>query len=102
MVLEQYIQRVEEKLQQLVKRLHQLQSENASLKEEINHQQQTLQQQQLAIQALEDKLHLARIAATAQGGATVATDDAAFKKEIRSKINDYIREIDRCIALLNG
>ncbi|RBL92819.1 hypothetical protein [Chitinophaga flava] len=102
MVLEQYIQRVEEKLQQLVKRLHQVQSENASLKEEINHQQQTLQQQQLAIQALEDKLHLARIAATAQGGTAVATDDAAFKKEIRSKINDYIREIDRCIALLNG
>lgn len=101
MVLEQYIQRVEEKLQLLVKRLHQVQSENASLKEEINHQQQTLQQQQLAIQAMEDKLHLSRIAVTAQGG-TTATEDAAFKKEIRNKINEYIKEIDRCIALLNG
>ncbi|NML36867.1 hypothetical protein HHL17_06625 [Chitinophaga sp. G-6-1-13] len=101
MVLEQYIQRVEEKLQLLVKRLHQVQSENASLKEEVNQQQQALQQQQLTIQAMEDKLHLSKIAATAQGGAT-ATEDAAFKKEIRNKINEYIKEIDRCIALLNG
>ncbi|MBC9930968.1 hypothetical protein [Chitinophaga qingshengii] len=102
MVLEQYIQRVEEKLQLLVKRLHQVQSENVLLKEEINQQQQTLQQQTLAIQAMEDKLHLSRIAATAQGGTAIATEDAAFKKEIRNKINEYIKEIDRCIALLNG
>ncbi|NSL88736.1 hypothetical protein [Chitinophaga solisilvae] len=101
MVLEQYIQRVEEKLLQLVKKFQQLQAENVLLKEEINTQQQALQQQQTAIQSLEDKLQLARIAATAQGGSAIAEDDAAFRKEIRGKINDYIKEIDRCIALLN-
>ncbi|WP_143304726.1 hypothetical protein [Chitinophaga vietnamensis] len=102
MVLEQYIQRVEEKLHLLLKKLQQVQGENVLLKEEIQSQQQELQQQQLAIQGLEDKLRLMKIAASAQGTNTVAEEDEAFRKEIRGKINDYIKEIDRCIALLNS
>ncbi|CAL1516393.1 hypothetical protein [Chitinophaga sp. MM2321] len=101
MVLEQYIQRVEERLQLLVKKLQLLQTENVSLKEEVKIQQQELQKQQLAIQGLEDRLQLRKIADTAQG-TTLAEEDVAFKREIRGKINDYIKEIDRCIALLNG
>ncbi|MCW3463097.1 hypothetical protein [Chitinophaga nivalis] len=104
MVLEQYIQRVEEKLQMLVKKFQQVQSENVLLKEEIKIQQHTLQQRQVDIQNLEERLQLMKIAATAtsQGAPTIAEEDEAFKKEIRGKINDYIKEIDRCIALLNS
>jgi predicted nucleic acid-binding Zn-ribbon protein len=102
MVLEQYIQRVEEKLHLLVKKLQQVQGENALLKEEVSIQQKELQQQQQAVQGLEERLQLMKIAATAQGGTTIAAEDEAFKKEIRGKINDYIKEIDRCIALLNS
>ncbi|PSL49951.1 hypothetical protein CLV51_1011292 [Chitinophaga niastensis] len=102
MVLEQYIQRVEEKLLLLVKKHQQLQAENVLLKEEVKIQQQELQQQQQGLQGLEDRLQLMKIASTAQGGTSIATEDEAFKKEIRSKINDYIKEIDRCIALLNS
>ncbi|MFY0252497.1 hypothetical protein ACDQ55_00940 [Chitinophaga sp. 30R24] len=101
MVLEQYIQRVEEKLHLLVKKLQQVQAENVLLKEEVKAQQQALQQQQQSILGLEERLQLMKIAATTQGGTAIAEDDA-FKKEIRSKINDYIKEIDRCIALLNS
>ncbi|HEY8958958.1 hypothetical protein [Chitinophaga sp.] len=101
MVLEQYIQRVEERLHLLVKKLQQVQAENALLKEEVSIQQQELQRQQQAVQGLEERLQLMKIASTAQGGTTIAEDEA-FKKEIRGKINDYIKEIDRCIALLNS
>lgn len=102
MVLEQYIQRVEEKLHLLVKKLQQVQAENVLLKDEIKIHQQELLQQQQSLQVLEDRLQLMKIASTAQGGTTIATEDEAFKKEIRGKINDYIKEIDRCIALLNS
>ncbi|HEY9257539.1 hypothetical protein [Chitinophaga sp.] len=102
MVLEQYIQRVEEKLHLLVKKLQQVQAENVLLKDEIKIHQQELLQQQQSLQVLEDRVQLMKIASTAQGGTTIATEDEAFKKEIRGKINDYIKEIDRCIALLNS
>lgn len=102
MVLEQYIQHVEEKLHLLVKKLQQVQAENVLLKDEVKIHQQELQQQQQSLQVLEDRLQLMKIASTAQGGTTIATEDEAFKKEIRGKINDYIKEIDRCIALLNS
>jgi predicted nucleic acid-binding Zn-ribbon protein len=102
MVLEQYIQRVEEKLHLLVKKLQQVQAENVLLKDEVKIHQQELLQQQQSLQVLEDRLQLMKIASTAQGGTTIATEDEAFKKEIRGKINDYIKEIDRCIALLNS
>lgn len=102
MALEQYIQRIEDKLQLLLKKLQQVQAENALLKEQVQTQEQELAARQQAIAALEDKLHMVKIAGAAQGTPMSATDDEEFKKEMRSKINDYIREIDRCIALLNG
>ncbi|MBV8255919.1 MAG: hypothetical protein JO154_25210 [Chitinophaga sp.] len=102
MVLEQYIQRVEEKLHLLLKKMQQVQSENASLREELNTRQQELHEQQGVIQGLEERLQLMKIAASTQGTHPVAEEDEAFRKEIRGKINDYIKEIDRCIALLNA
>ncbi|GEP92442.1 hypothetical protein SAMN05660909_04297 [Chitinophaga terrae (ex Kim and Jung 2007)] len=102
MALEQYIQRIEDKLHLLVKKLQQVQSENVLLREEITIQQQALQQQQQSIEQLEEKLHLMKIAASTQGSQNVNTEDEAFRKEVRGKINEYIKEIDRCIALLNG
>lgn len=102
MLLEQNIQRVEEKLHLLLKKLQQVQAENATLREEVRAQHELIGRQQENISGLEDRLRLMKIAATAQGAPASAAEDQAFRKEIRSRINDYIREIDRCIALLNG
>jgi hypothetical protein len=103
MALEQSIQRIEDKLYLLVKKLQQVQAENVLLREEVTVQQQALQEQQQSIEQLEEKLRLMKIAASAQGSTTtVSVEDEAFRKEVRSKINEYIKEIDRCIALLNG
>ncbi len=46
---------------------------------------------------LENKIALLQIAATASGEAGDGN-----KKELRLKINEYIKEIDKCIALLNN
>lgn len=101
MALEQHILRIEEKLQQLLKKLQQLQSENVSLKETLQIKDNELIMKQQQIDELDNKLHLARIAVAAQGTPGYKEDDEEFKKEMRNKINEYIREIDRCIALLN-
>ncbi len=101
MALEQHILRIEEKLQQLLKKLQQVQSENVSLKEMLQIRDNELIMKQQQLDELDNKLHLARIAGAAQGTPGDKEDDEEFKKEMRNKINEYIREIDRCIALLN-
>lgn len=101
MELEQYIQSIEDKLQLLLKRLQQTQSDNALLREEVARQQGELRQQQETIHSLDEKLKLSKIATVTQGNGLTEEEDA-FRKEVRGKINDYIKEIDRCIALLNS
>jgi hypothetical protein len=103
LALEQYIQRIDEKLHLLLKKLQQVQAENVLLKEQLHEQEGTLAIQQETIAALENKLHLTKMAgATGQGTPSGSEDDEEFRKEMRNKINDYIKEIDRCIALLNS
>jgi chromosome segregation ATPase len=101
LALEQHILRIEEKLQQLLKKLQQVQSENVSLKEQLQFRDNELIMKQQQLEELENKLQLSRIAGHAQGAPATSEDDEEFKKEMRNKINEYIREIDRCIALLN-
>lgn len=102
MAIEQHIQRIEEKLLLLLKKLQQEQADNASLKEQLQLQQQESTRQLQTIAMLEEKLHLAKIAGVASGKPATPEEDEDFKKEMRNKINDYIKEIDRCIALLNS
>src|SRR5687768_7667358 len=101
MEIEQYIQSIEDKLQQLFKKLQQSQADNAMLRDQLQQQQDELRQQQQTIEALDERLKLAKIATMTQGNG-LSEDEDAFRKEVRGKINDYIREIDRCIALLNS
>ncbi|MBW8688076.1 hypothetical protein [Chitinophaga rhizophila] len=103
MALEQYIQRIDDKLHLLLKKLQQVQAENVLLKEQLQEQEDILAVQQETIASLENKLHLTKMAgATGQGLPADAAADEEFRKEMRNKINDYIKEIDRCIALLNS
>jgi hypothetical protein len=100
MELEQHIQRIEEKTHLLLKKLQQVLSDNELLHQEIDSKERELALCQKTIDNLENKLKLAKIASVTQGAPTV--EDEEFKKEIRRKINDYIGEIDRCIAMLNS
>lgn len=102
MALEQHIQNIEDKLHLLLKKLQQMQGENVLLKEQLQSLQHETTGQQQTIVSLEEKLRLMKMSAVAQGKPSTPEDDNAFKKEMKERINDYIKEIDRCIALLNS
>jgi hypothetical protein len=90
------LQALEEKFQLLLKKLYHLQEENQLQKETIKRQQIEIEEQQSSLTALEDKVKMLKIAASADGGGM-----REGRKELRSTINSYIRELDRCIARLN-
>ena len=68
-------------------------------KEEILEKNKTLKSEvedrDKDIKMLEEKIKLLRITKS------VSTLDVEKNKESRQKINEYVREIDKCIALLN-
>lgn len=73
---------------QLVKDHQQLQIHQKQLLE-------TIENQQKQILSLEDKNKVMRLAQSISGESDQKTHD------IKLKINEYIREIDKCLALIN-
>lgn len=90
--LEEHIQSLQQKMQLLVKKHQQLQKENHKLKEELKSLKENLSAHKHEFEIME--MQNAMLKATQQ-----QLDDKE-KKDIEKKINHYIREIDRCIALI--
>ena len=90
---ETQLKRIQDKLQQLVKQHGAVQKENQQLKEQL--ESVTLQSQQIhkSMDELKQQVNVLKLNA----GEMNDTD----KKEMEKKINGYIKEIDRCIALLS-
>ena len=88
------ITRIKTKLQELLKQYHAVVKDAGQQKKMISalQQQQMLNEQK--IRTLEEQHHILRSAA----GNMTETD----KKEFEQVIGRYIREIDKCIDLLNG
>jgi hypothetical protein len=90
---DQQITRLQEKLQQILKQYHNLQKENERLRQETRGlissqtalvlETERLQQQVEILQASRDGM------------------SEPEKKAFEKRINGYLKEIDRCIALLN-
>ena len=87
------LKRIQEKLQLLLKRHAALQKENVKLKEQLgefsrqNHvQQENLDNLRQQVDVL--KLHTGDMS-------------ESDRKELEKRINSYLKEIDRCIALLS-
>lgn len=91
---EQHLKRIQDKLQQFLKQYAALQKENVQLKEELNKSKEEAKAQQHQIDTLKQKLDILKLNA----GEMSEVD----KKEFEKKINTYLKEIDRCIALLGG
>lgn len=90
--LEQQIKRINEKLQQLLKQREALLKENSKLKEEIRRLQQTSTHNGDQVAQLQQQVEILK----AKKGEMSAAEKAALEK----RLGQYIREIDRCIALL--
>lgn len=91
---EQHLKRIQDKLQQFLKLHTALQKENVQLKEELNKSKEETRVQQQHIDTLKQKVDILKLNAGEMS--------EADKKEFEKKINTYLKEIDRCIALLGG
>jgi len=82
-----------EKLQQLLKQHHRLQKENEKLKEELVLSKNKELETEHRIEEIQQQVNIMKISS----GSMSEKD----KKEFEKKINQYIREIDKCISFLS-
>jgi hypothetical protein len=87
------IKRIFEKLQQLLKLNDDLLRENKKLKKEITKSQSQSLANLATIENLRQQVEILKISA--------GDWDEKDKKEFEKRIGHYIREIDKCIALLS-
>ena len=91
--LEEHIKRVNSKVQQVLKHLQQAQKLNSQLASEVKSLKETHESDLIRIAQLEQQVYILKSAA----GQMSESDKKAFEKHI----NQYIREIDKCIGLLS-
>lgn len=91
--LEIHIKSINEKLQQLLKKHIALKKENDNLKDELKNFKEKEVEYKYALHELEQKVSILK----ASSGHMPEAD----KKEFEKKINQYIKEIDKCIGLLS-
>jgi len=91
--LEIQLKRIQDKLQQVLKDHSALQKENLKLKEELDKNRNQSFTNQQTIEDLKQQVDVLKI--------TSGDWDESDKKEFEKRINSYIKEIDRCIALLS-
>ena len=92
-VLENHIKRINDKLQQLLKNHQLLQKDNERQSKLITALQQEKEKDAQQITTLKEQVNILKAAA----GKMNEADKKAFEKNI----NQYIREIDKCISLLS-
>ena len=91
--LEQHIQRVNEKVQQLLKQYRASQKEAEKLRKELADIKNLQLERTRQMDELEQKVAILKTATN--------NLNEADKKDLEKRLNQYIREIDRCIAMLS-
>jgi len=89
---EQHLKRIQDKLQQVLKQYATLQKEKNLLDAELEKAKNLSVQHQQNVSNLKQQVDVLKLNA----GEMKETD----KKQIEQRINSYLKEIDRCIALL--
>ncbi|MFN8291502.1 MAG: hypothetical protein U0U70_14695 [Chitinophagaceae bacterium] len=92
---EQHLKRIQDKLQQLLKEHAQLLKENSRMKDELASAKEKISLQQKNMDELKQQVSILKVSSGEAGRM-----NEADKKEFEKRINSYLREIDRCIALL--
>jgi chromosome segregation ATPase len=93
MSVDQQFTSLNEKLQLLLKQYNRLQKENEKLKEELALAKSRELQTEQRIEEIQQQVSIMKISS----GEMNDKD----KKEFEKKINQYIREIDKCISFLS-
>ena len=84
---------IEFKVRKLIARQKKLREENEKLTNDINQLKTINEEQKQVIKGLEEKIRVLKIARTVG----VREDNS----DVKAKINELVREIDKCIGLLN-
>jgi chromosome segregation ATPase len=92
-ILESDIKRVNDKLQQLLRQYSALQKENEKLRNNAKKLEEENDNRQQHIEQLQQQVSILKTAA----GQMNEADKKAFERNI----NQYIKEIDKCITLLS-
>ena len=93
MTVDQQFNSLHDKLQQLLKQYGRLQKENERLREELQSAKKKETETQNRIDEFQQQVSILKISS----GEMNEQD----KKEFEKKINQYIREVDRCISFLS-
>jgi chromosome segregation ATPase len=91
---EDQLKRIQDKLQQLLKQHDILQKENKWLKTELSNSKKQTSQQNDNIDQLKQQVEVLKLNA-----GEMSDPD---KKQFEKRINVYLKEIDRCIAMLGN
>lgn len=89
---EQHLERIQDKLQQLLKQHAVLIKENKKLAKELEAALQKIEGQQKTADDLKQQVSILKVSAGEM--------NEADKKEFEKRINGYLKEIDKCIAML--
>jgi len=92
--LKNIVEKIEAKLEMLIENYQHVKQENLILQKENNDFVASLKLKEIEISNLQEKVKLMNISRSVD----VSKQDV---KETKLKINEYVREIDKCIALLN-
>jgi septal ring factor EnvC (AmiA/AmiB activator) len=90
--VEGQIQRIQDKLQQLLRQRDFLLKENGKLREELRKTQEGQTEDSRRLEQLRQQVEVLGVTKTAMS--------EGEKRELEKRLGQYIREIDRCIAML--
>ena len=90
---EEQIKRIEDKLRQLVQQYQLIQKENSKLKQKLLEDQKHQLQQTLQLEQLQQQVEILK--------SSKGNMQGEEKKVFEKRISQYVKEIDKCITLLN-
>ena len=93
--MKKVVESIENKVYNIISLYNSLKKEKEEILEENRKLKSDISEREKSIKSLEEKINLLRISKS------VGALDVEKNMQSRRKINEYVREIDKCIALLN-
>ena len=89
------VEQIKSKIELLASEKKELKNDVLQLQQAIGHLQSTVSAKEVELEELNQKYKVLKMAKSLEGG------EVENNKDIKLKINEMVREIDKCIGLLN-
>jgi len=94
----QQLQILKANLERLLRNFTAVKNENEMLKQQIDAQRKALAEKNQKLSQLDEQLSLAKTSRLIADAEPLNRED---KSEVKQRINELIKEVDKCIALMN-